>query len=163
MVLVFTNHLKYRSIKTIICIFGLQSSDDSPAGLVTSSLERELQITVEFTRHCFTRSMSRLHAIPKHPRPTSGPARSSPWGCYTAQSGGNRAFYRWLTRDYRPLFPQLPERTPLSSPHTHQDWRGFLPAPTVLGSSTPYGIELIHPMREGAAPSRWPQRRVNHR
>jgi hypothetical protein len=26
---------------------------------------------------------------------------------------GNRPFYRWLTRDYRPLFPQLPERTRL--------------------------------------------------
>ena len=27
---------------------------------------------------------------------------------------GNRAFYRWLKRDCRHLFPQLPERTRLS-------------------------------------------------
>src|SRR5262249_8684028 len=26
---------------------------------------------------------------------------------------GNRPFSRWLTRDYRPLFPRLPERTRL--------------------------------------------------
>lgn len=26
---------------------------------------------------------------------------------------GNRAFYRWLARDYRYLFPKLPERTRL--------------------------------------------------
>ena len=26
---------------------------------------------------------------------------------------GQRAFYRWLTRDFRPLFPDLPSRTRL--------------------------------------------------
>jgi hypothetical protein len=36
---------------------------------------------------------------------------------------GNHAFYRWLTRDYRPLFPRLPERTRLLRLFkTHQDW-----------------------------------------
>ena len=29
---------------------------------------------------------------------------------------GNRAFYRWLTRDYRTLFPRLPERTRRARP-----------------------------------------------
>src|SRR5713101_6670871 len=47
---------------------------------------------------------------------------------------GNRAFYRWLTRDYRALFPQLPERTRLFRLfRTHQDWtQVFLAAPTVV-------------------------------
>src|SRR5438034_6656522 len=67
---------------------------------------------------------------------------------------GNRAFYRWLTRDYRPLFPRLPERTRLFRLlKTHQDWtQVFLAAPTVLGVIDPYGIELMHPMREGRSP-----------
>ena len=39
------------------------------------------------------------------------------------KGGGNRAFYRWLTRDYRALFPRLPERTRLFRLFvTHQDW-----------------------------------------
>src|SRR5437867_11016798 len=58
---------------------------------------------------------------------------------------GNRAFHRWLTRDYRPLFPRLPERTRLFRLFkTHQDWtRAFLAAPTALGVIDTYGIELI--------------------
>ena len=68
--------------------------------------------------------------------------------------GSNRAFYRWLTRDYHALFPRLPERTRLFRLfQTHQDWtQGFLATPTVLGIIDPYGIELIHPMREGRSP-----------
>jgi hypothetical protein len=47
---------------------------------------------------------------------------------------GNRAFYRWLTRDYQALFPQLPERTHLFYLFMmHQAWTQiFLAAPTVL-------------------------------
>ena len=38
---------------------------------------------------------------------------------------------------------------------THQDWtQAFLASPTVLGVIDTYGIELIHPMREGRSPSR---------
>ena len=67
---------------------------------------------------------------------------------------GNRPFYRWLTRDYRTLFPRLPERTRLFRLFvTHQDWtQGFLASPTVLGVIDTYGIELIHPIREGRSP-----------
>ena len=68
---------------------------------------------------------------------------------------GNRAFHRWLTRDYRPLFPRLPERTRLFRLFkTHQDWtRVFLASPTVLGVIDTYGIELIHPIRESRSRS----------
>jgi len=67
---------------------------------------------------------------------------------------GNRAFYRWLTRDSRPLFPQLPECTRLFRLFwTHHDWTQiFLAAPTVLGVIDTYGIEFIHPIREGRSP-----------
>ena len=64
---------------------------------------------------------------------------------------GNRAFYRWLERDFKHLFPQLPERTRLFRLFvTHRDWaQRFLADPTVLGVIDAYGIELIHPIREG--------------
>src|SRR6266478_3414657 len=79
---------------------------------------------------------------------------------------GNRAFYRWLTRDYRALFPQLPERTRLFRLlTTHQAWtQVFWGAPTVLGVIDTYGIELIHPMREGRSPQKIGRKGVsNHR
>ena len=75
-------------------------------------------------------------------------------------------FYRWLTRDYRPLFPRLPERTRLFRLFmTHQDWtQGFLAAPTVLGVIDTYGIELIHPIREGRSPQQIGRKGLsNHR
>ncbi len=30
---------------------------------------------------------------------------------------GNRAFYRWMENNYKPLFPNLPERTRLFNTH----------------------------------------------
>ena len=33
---------------------------------------------------------------------------------HAIKGGGTRAFYRWLTRDYLALFPQVPERTRLA-------------------------------------------------
>ena len=93
-----------------------------------------------------------LRTIPKHPEAHLWPSEVVTLGLLHALKGvGNRPFYRWLTRDYRPLFPRLPERTRLFRLlKTHQDWtQGFLAAPTVLGVIDTYGIELIHPMREG--------------
>jgi len=70
---------------------------------------------------------------------------------YALKGGGKRAFYRWLSRDWLPLFPALPERTRLFRLFvTHQGlMRYFLADPTVLGVIDSYGIELIHPIREG--------------
>ena len=83
-----------------------------------------------------------------------------------SKASGNRPFYRWLTRDYRALFPRLPERTRLFRLFkTHQDWtQVFLAAPTVLGVIDTYGIELIHPMREGRSPQQIGRKGLsNHR
>ena len=79
---------------------------------------------------------------------------------------GNRPFYRWLTRDSRPFFPRLPERTRLFRLlTTHQAWtQVFWAAPTVLGVIDTYGIELIHPMREGRSPQQIGRKGLsNHR
>jgi len=64
---------------------------------------------------------------------------------------GQRAFWRWLTRDYRVLFPQLPSRTRLFRLfNSHQPLaEAFLAAPSLLGLIDSYGIELLHPRREG--------------
>jgi hypothetical protein len=85
---------------------------------------------------------------------------------FAIKGGGMRAFYRWLIRDYLPLFPQLPERTRVARLFkTHTAWTArFLAAPTVLGVADSDGIELIHPMREGRSPAQMGKKgKSNHR
>jgi len=67
---------------------------------------------------------------------------------------GNRAFYQWLKDNWGKFFPQLPERTRLFRLfRKHVDWANlFLADPTILGVIDTYGIEFIHPIREGRSP-----------
>ena len=112
-------------------------------------------ITVELITALFYEADEQLRAVPTHPEAHLWPSEVVTLGLLHALKGvGNRPFYRWLTRDYRPLFPRLPERTRLFRLlKTHHDWtRTFLAAPTVLGVIDTYGIELIHPVREGRSP-----------
>ena len=93
-----------------------------------------------------------MPGIPKHPHATLWPSEVVTLGLLHALTGvGNRALYRWLMQDSRVFFPRLPERTRLFRLFmTHQDWtQVFLASPTVLGVIDTYGIELIHPIREG--------------
>ena len=124
-------------------------------------------MTVEFITALFYEVDEQLRTLPKHPEARLWPSEVVTLGLLHARKGGgNRAFYRWLTRDYRPLFPRLPERTRLFRLFvTHQDWtRAFLAAPTVLGVIDTYGIELIHPMREGRSPQQIGRKGLsNHR
>jgi hypothetical protein len=109
-------------------------------------------MTVEFITALFYEVDEQIGAIPKHPEAHLWPSEVGTLGLLHALKGvSNRAFYRWLTRDFRPLFPLLPERTRLFRLFTtHHDWaQVFLAAPSVLGVIDPYGIELIHPRREG--------------
>src|SRR6266568_1396509 len=123
--------------------------------------------TLDFITALFCQVDDHLPAIPKHPEAHLWPSEIVTLGLLHALKGvGNRAFYRWLTRDYRALFPRLPERTRLFRLlKTHQDWTtAFLAAPTVLGVIDTYGIELIHPMREGRSPQQIGRKGVsNHR
>jgi hypothetical protein len=85
---------------------------------------------------------------------------------HAIKGGGTRAFYRWLTRDYLPLFPQVPERPRLARLFkTHTAWTArFLAVPPVLGVADRYGIALIHPMREGRSPAQMGKKGIsNHR
>src|SRR5260370_21900507 len=91
--------------------------------------------THDFITALFCQVDDQLPAIPKHPEAHLWPSEIVTLGLLHALKGvRNRAFYRWLTRDYRPLFPRLPERTRLFLLlTTPQDWTtAFLPAPTVL-------------------------------
>jgi hypothetical protein len=123
--------------------------------------------TVEFITALFYEVDEQIGAIPKHPEANLWPSEVVTLGLLHAlKGGGNRPFYRWLTRDYRALFPCLPERTRLFRLFkTHHDWtQAFLASPTVLGVIDTYGIELIHPIREGRSPQQIGRKGLsNHR
>src|SRR5215467_14467662 len=117
--------------------------------------EESMPTTIEFITALFCQVDDHLAGLPTHPEARLWPSEVVTLGLLHAVKGvGNRPFYRWLTRDYRPLFPRLLERTRLFRLlKTHQDWtQPFLAAPTVLGVIDTYGIELIHPRREGRSP-----------
>jgi hypothetical protein len=70
---------------------------------------------------------------------------------FSLKGGRFRAFYRWLRANYRVWFPTLPERTRLQ--RLLRDYAGltldFLAEPSFFTVVDTYGIELIHPRREG--------------
>lgn len=111
--------------------------------------------TEEFTIGLFCRVDDAMHAVPKHPQAVLYPSELATLALLFALKGvGGRAYYRWLVRDLASLFPALPERTRLFRLFTaHHAWVDyFLATPTVLGVADTYGIELIHPWREGRSP-----------
>jgi hypothetical protein len=111
--------------------------------------------TEDFISELFYRIDDAMKDMPKQPLASLWPSEVVTLGVLFALKGvGNRAFYRWLSRDWRPLFPALPERTRLFRLFAaHHQWtETFLAAPSVLGVVDSYGIELLHPRREGRSP-----------
>ncbi len=89
--------------------------------------------TVDFITALFCRADESLRDIPKHPSVHVSPREVVTLSLLSMLKGGReRAFYRWLERDDRPLFPQLPVRARLF--HlcaTHEGWADrFLTEPT---------------------------------
>ena len=108
--------------------------------------------TEDYITNLFYLVDDKMKNVKKHPQSKLYPSEIVTIGTLFALKGvGNHAFYRWLTRDWLPLFPKLPDRTRLFRLlKTHQDWtKLFLAEPTILGVADTYGIELLHPMREG--------------
>jgi hypothetical protein len=103
----------------------------------------------------------------KHPQAKLYPSEVATLALLYALKGvGERPFYRWLCRDYRHLFPALPERTRLFRLFAaHRAWADrFLAAPSVLGIADSYGIALRHPRRHGRTATQLGQKGLsNHR
>jgi len=92
--------------------------------------------TEDFISELFYRVDEAMKEYPKHPLANLWPSEIVTLGLLFALKGvGNRAFYRWLTRDWRKLFPALPERTRLFRLLAiHRTWTDeFLAMPSVLG------------------------------
>jgi hypothetical protein len=108
--------------------------------------------TVDFIIELFCRVDDQMPRMKKHSQAHLYPSELVTIGLLFALKGcGTRAFYRWLSRDYRSLFPHLPERTRLFRLlGTHADLTDyFLADATTLGVIDAYGLEFIHPVREG--------------
>jgi len=93
--------------------------------------------------------------LPKHSQASLHPSEVVMLGLLFAIKGvGNRAFYRWIERDYLSLFPTLPDRTRLFRLFVaHQEWSArFMAEPTFLGVADTCGIELLHPWRYERSP-----------
>ena len=108
--------------------------------------------TEDFITEPFCRIDDAMSDLPKHPQAKLYPSEIITLEVLFALKGvGNRQLYRWLKRDFLPLFPHLPERTRLFRLFVaHQIWtKAFLVEPSLLSVIDSYGIELIHPVREG--------------
>ena len=113
--------------------------------------------TTDFIIDLFCRVDEQMKDVAKHPQAKLYPGEVVTLALLFALKGSTlRNFYRWLTRDYLPLFPNLPERSRLARLFkTHQAWAArFLAEPTLLGVTDSFGIEFCHPVRE----LRFPQR-----
>ena len=108
--------------------------------------------TEDFIIALFCEVDATVGTVPKHPQVRLWPSEVVTLGLLFALKGqGPRAFYRWVSNNWRVLFPRLPHRTRLFRRFkTHQRWTDrFLATPTLLGVVDTYGGELIHPYREG--------------
>ena len=74
---------------------------------------------------------------------------------FALKGGKYRPFYRWLDANLRKWFPKLPEQSRLLRlirDYSHSTDR-FLKDPSFFTAIDTFGIELIHPRREGRSPS----------
>ncbi len=113
-------------------------------------------MTIEdFITELFCRVDDQMRDVRNHSQASLWPSEVVTIGLLHAIKGvGSRPFYRWLSNNYRALFPGLPHRTRLFRRlRTHQGWTDyFLAPPSMLGVIDTYGIEMIHPTREGRTP-----------
>lgn len=108
--------------------------------------------TVDFITELFSRVHDQVDDSQKHSQASLYPSEVVTLAMLYALSGkGQRAFWRWLVRDYRPLFPKLPDRSRLFRLfNSHRHYVDcFLADPSMIGVIDSYGIELLHPIREG--------------
>ena len=89
----------------------------------------EPMTTIDFITALFYEVDEQMRPLPKHPEAYLWPSEVVTLGLLHALKGvGNRPFYRWLTRDYRPLVSPPPRAHPALSP---------LPDPSRLDTGLP--------------------------
>jgi len=106
----------------------------------------------DFTIELFCRVDDKMPDAQKHPQAKLYPSEVVTLALLFALKGvGNRPFYRWIKRNFLHLFPNLPHRTRLFRLfNSHRHWtERFMAEPTLIGVVDSYGIELLHPRREG--------------
>lgn len=123
--------------------------------------------TVDFITELFCRVADQVAHVEKHSQAKLYPSEVVTLALlYSLKGSGNRAYWRWLTRDYRSLFPNLPTRIRLFrlfNSHRHLV-NEFLAEPSLIGVIDSYGIELLHPMREGRSEQQIGKKGIsNHR
>jgi len=123
--------------------------------------------TVDFITELYCRVDEKLKLSPKHSQASLYPSEVVTLALlYTLSGKGQRAFWRWLTKDYLPLFPELPDRTRLFRLfNSHRLYiELFMAEPSMLGVIDSYGIELLHPIREGRSAQQIGRKGIsNHR
>jgi len=108
--------------------------------------------TEDFIIELFCQVDDKMLNAPKHSQAMLFPSEVVTLALLFALKGrGNRAFYRWLKNNWLHFFPSLPHRTRLFRLfNTHRFWvEQFMADPSLIGVIDSYGIELIHPRREG--------------
>lgn len=108
--------------------------------------------TLDFITELFSNIDDALQDVRKHSQAKLHPSEVVTIAILFALKGGHgRAFYRWLKKNWQAEFPNLPHRSRLFRLFVSQRrlTARFLAEPTLLGVIDSYGIELIHPIREG--------------
>jgi len=108
--------------------------------------------TVDFITELFCRVDDAMSNYPKHTQVSLHPSEVVTIAMlYALKKCGQRAFWRWLTRDFRSLFPNLRSRTRLFRQiNSHRRYINiFMADPSMIGIIDSYSIELLHPVREG--------------
>jgi hypothetical protein len=108
--------------------------------------------TDEIIIRLFVMVDDQLGQVKKRPDAHLYPSEIVTIGLLFALKGGRyRAFYRWLAANYRYFFPKLPEMSRLHRLlHDYAEFtEDFLVQPSFFTVVDTYGIELIHPRREG--------------
>lgn len=122
---------------------------------------------IDIITELFCRVDDAMTDVPHHSQQALSPSELVTIGLLYAIKGvGSRYFYRWLSANYRDMFPNLPSRSRLFRRlRTRRAWtERFLITPGVLGVIDSYGIELLHPVREGRRPGQIGKKGLsNHR
>lgn len=100
----------------------------------------------------FCRVDDTMYGVPKHSQVKLYPSEVVTLALlFALKGGGSRAVYRGLVRDFRPLFPNLPERTRLFRLfYSHRELtEQFTAERSMMGVFDTFSIELIRPWCEG--------------